>query len=224
MIRLIGLDDNRGGVEVTAADATDDLGEELERALFGGEIGEGEAGVGLDDADGGEMRQVEPAGEGLGADEDVNIAGFDIVVECGEVFGFLVVTVKTGDFGFWEESRELGFKELGTKALVNYAGVVAFWAARRHLFRVAAEVATQSIVVGMEGEGEVTIWTEGLPTAIFANGHRSRTTTIMKNKGLMFILNIILYFRQEKVGKIAIFGEIGAVFEIDKGDFGVDSS
>ncbi len=54
MIRLIGLDDNRGGVEVTAADATDDLGEELERALFGGEIGEGEAGVGLDDADGGE--------------------------------------------------------------------------------------------------------------------------------------------------------------------------
>ena len=45
----------------------------------------------------------------------------------------------------------------------------------------------------------------------------------MKNKGLMFILNIILYFCQEKVGKIAIFGEIGAVFEIDKGDFGVDS-
>lgn len=78
----------------------------------------------------------------MGADEDVNIAGFDIVVERGEVFGFLVVTVKTGDFGFWEESRKLGFEELGAKALVNYAGVVAFWAARRHLFRVAAEVTT----------------------------------------------------------------------------------
>lgn len=142
MIRLIGLDDNRGGVEVAAADATDDLSEELERALFGGEIGEGEAGIGLNDADGGEMRQIEPAGEGLGADEDVNIAGFDIVVECGEVFGFLVVTVKTGDFSLWEEPRELGFEELGAKALVNYAGVVAFWAARRHLFRVAAEVTT----------------------------------------------------------------------------------
>lgn len=45
----------------------------------------------------------------------------------------------------------------------------------------------------------------------------------MKNKGLIFILNIILYFCQEEVGKIAIFGEIDTVFEIDKGDFGVDS-
>lgn len=56
VIWLIGLDDNGGGVEVAAADATDDLSEELERALFGGEIGEGEAGIGLNDADGGEMR------------------------------------------------------------------------------------------------------------------------------------------------------------------------
>lgn len=75
----------------------------------------------------------------------------------------------------------------------------------------------------MESEGEITIRAEGLPTAIFANGHRGRATTIMKNKGLIFILNIILYFCQEEVGKIAIFGEIDTVFEIDKGDFGVDS-
>jgi len=222
VIWLIGLDDNRGGVEVAAADAADDLSEELERALFGGEIGEGEAGIGLNDADGGEMRQIEPAGEGLGADEDVNIAGFDVIIEGGEVFRFFIIPVKTGDFGLWEEPRKLGFEELGAKALVNYAGVMAFWAARRHLFRVTAEVATQSIVVGVESEGEVTIWTKGLPAAILANGHRGRTTTIMENKGLMFILNIILYFCQEKVGKIAIFGEIGTVFEIDKGDFGVN--
>ena len=38
----------------------------------------------------------------------------------------------------------------------------------------------------------------------------------------MFILNIVYYFCQERVGKIAIFGEIGAIFEVDKGDFGVD--
>lgn len=38
----------------------------------------------------------------------------------------------------------------------------------------------------------------------------------------MFILNIICYFCQEKVRKVAIFGEISAVFEVDKGDFGVD--
>ncbi len=38
----------------------------------------------------------------------------------------------------------------------------------------------------------------------------------------MFILNIVSYFCQEKVGKIAIFGEIGAVFEVDEGNFWVD--
>ena len=38
----------------------------------------------------------------------------------------------------------------------------------------------------------------------------------------MFILDIVCYFCQEKVGKIAIFGEIGAVFEVYQGDFGVD--
>lgn len=40
----------------------------------------------------------------------------------------------------------------------------------------------------------------------------------------MFILNIVCYFCQEKVGKVAIFGEIGTIFEVDKGDFGVDGS
>ena len=39
---------------------------------------------------------------------------------------------------------------------------------------------------------------------------------------MMFILDIVCYFCQEKVGKIAIFGEVGAIFEVDKGDFGVD--
>lgn len=150
MVGLVSLDDNRGGIEVTAADATDDLGEELESTLFGGKIGQGEASIGLDDANGGKMGEIEAAGEGLGADEDVNGTGFDIVIEGGEVLGFLIVAVKTGDFGLWKELSELGFKELGTKALMNNAGVMALWAACRDLFGVAAEVAAQGIIVGME--------------------------------------------------------------------------
>ena len=151
VVGLVGLDDNRVGVEVTTTDATDDLGEELKSALLGGKIREGEAGIGLDNADGGEMGKIEAAGEGLGADEDVDGASFDIVVQGGEVFGFLVVTVKTGDFGLWEELRELGFEKLGTKALMNYARVTALWTARRDFFGVAAEVTTQGIIVGVEG-------------------------------------------------------------------------
>jgi len=49
------LDENRGRVEMAAADATDDLGQKFESAFFGGVIGEGKARVGLDNADGGEV-------------------------------------------------------------------------------------------------------------------------------------------------------------------------
>lgn len=196
VIGLIGLDNNRGGVEVTATDATDDLGEKLESALLGGKVRESEAGIGLDDADGGEMGEVKTAGEGLGADENIDGAGFNVVVQGGEIFRFLVIAVKSGDFSLWEEPRELGFEKLGAKALMNNAGVVALWAACGDFFGVAAEVTAQSIIVGVEGQGEVTIRAEGLPTAVLADGHRGRTTSIMKNKSLMFILNIVCYFCQ----------------------------
>ena len=58
VVGLVGLDDDAGGVKVAATDATDDLSEQLKGAFFGGEIGEGEAGVSLDDADGGKFREV----------------------------------------------------------------------------------------------------------------------------------------------------------------------
>ena len=117
----------------------------------------------------------------MGADEDVDGAGFNVVVQRGEVFGFLVVAVKTGDFGLWEEFRELGFEKLGTKALMNYARVTALWTARRDLFGVAAEVTAQGIIVGVKGQGKITIRTEGLPTAIFTDCHRGGAASIMKN-------------------------------------------
>lgn len=151
VIGLIGLDNNRGGIEVTTTDTTDDLGEKLESALLGGEIRESKAGIGLDNADGGEMGEIKTTGKGLGADEDIDGAGFNVVVEGGEILGFLVVAVKSGDFGLWEKPRELGFEKLGTKALVDNAGMVAFWAACRDFFGVATEVAAQSIIIGVEG-------------------------------------------------------------------------
>ena len=81
MIGAVGLDENVSVFQVAAADATDDLGEESECAFFGGEIGEREAGIGGDDGDGGEVGKVEAAGDGLGADEDLDVAGFDVVSE-----------------------------------------------------------------------------------------------------------------------------------------------
>lgn len=52
---------------MATADAPDDLSEKFVGAFFGGEVGEGEAGIGLGDADGGEAVKVEAFGESLGA-------------------------------------------------------------------------------------------------------------------------------------------------------------
>lgn len=103
VIGLESLDDDFGFVEVSATDATDDLGEELESALFGGKIWQRKTAIGLDDADGGEMGKIEAASESLRADEKIDFAGFDIRIEAGEVFIFLIITVETGDVGFREE-------------------------------------------------------------------------------------------------------------------------
>lgn len=107
---LESLDDDGGGIEVATTDAADDLGQEVESAFFGGEIREGEAGVGLDDANRGEIGQIETASEGLGADQDVDVARFDVGIERIEGLIFFVVGVKTGNFGGFEELFELGFE------------------------------------------------------------------------------------------------------------------
>lgn len=187
VVRLVGLDDDRGSVEVAATDAPDDLGEEFEGAFLGGEIGEGEAGVGLNDTNGGEAGKVEAAGESLGADEDVDGAIFDLVIERGEVFGLFVVAVETADGGVGEEARKFGLKEFGAKAFVKDASVVARGAVRWDFLGVAAEVATQGIIVGMESEGEITLGAEGWPAAVFADGERGGTAAVMENEGLVVI-------------------------------------
>ncbi len=151
VVGLVSLDENLGFVEVTATDTTDDLSKELESALLRGEIWQGETGIGLDDTDGGEVREIEPAGESLGADEDVDIAGFDGIVEGGEVVGLGIVAVETGDFGVGEELGELGFEELGAETFVNNIDVLAAGAGRGDFLSVAADVAVQGIGVGVEG-------------------------------------------------------------------------
>lgn len=81
MVWLISLNKDFGGIEVTAADAADNLSEELKSMLLGGEIGETKATIGLDDADGGEERKIKAFCDGLSTDDDVDVAVFYLVVE-----------------------------------------------------------------------------------------------------------------------------------------------
>ena len=124
VVGLVGLDDDLR-VLVTAVGATDDLGEELEGAFFATEVGEGEAGIGLDDTEGSEFGQVEAFGNHLGADDDVDMAGFDCVVGVDEGFLGLRVGVEAGDFGIWKKFIQFSFEKFGAEALVEDVGVVA---------------------------------------------------------------------------------------------------
>ncbi len=70
VIGMIGLEDDPPAQQAPAR-PPGHLGQQLERALAGAEVGQVEGGVGRDDADDGHQRQVEPLGDHLRADEDV---------------------------------------------------------------------------------------------------------------------------------------------------------
>lgn len=76
VFRLIGLDENIGGIKMATADSTDDLGNKVESPLLRGKVGEGKAGVSLNNTDGGEEREIEAFGDSLGANDNVVISGF----------------------------------------------------------------------------------------------------------------------------------------------------
>lgn len=55
---------------------------------------------------------------------------------------------------------------------------------------MTAGVAAQSVGVLMEAEGEETVRAEGLPAALFTDGHGGGTATIMENESLVVILEV----------------------------------
>lgn len=167
MIGLVGLEDDAGGGEVAAPDAADDLGEEFEGAFFGREVGQGQPGVGLDDANGGEVREVKAARQGLSADEQINFAGFDRSIEVREAFGTPIVSIETGEFSLREQTAEFGGEELGADAFVDDTGMMTFGTGSGDIGGMTANVTAESIVVSVKRKREITIRTERLPAAFF---------------------------------------------------------
>lgn len=146
---LIGLDNGAGGGEVAATNTAEDLSEEVEGALFGGIVGEGKSSIGLDDADGGKVGEIEAAGESLSADEDVDVAVFDGLVLSVERDGFGVVGIKAGDSGLGKELFEFGFKEFGAEAFVDDAEVFTGGTFGGNLTLMAAGVTDELVGIGV---------------------------------------------------------------------------
>ena len=53
----------------------------------------------------------------MSTNKDVDFAGFNVIIEFGEAGFFVVVAIKTGDFGFGEEAGEFDSRSLVPKPL-----------------------------------------------------------------------------------------------------------
>ncbi len=127
------------------------------------------------------MREIESACEGLGADENVDFAGFNILIEVSEAGAFLIVAVEAGDSGVRKETCKLGFEEFGTETFMDDAGMLTVWTGRRDFFFVATNMTSENVAVSVQSHGQIALWAEGLPTTFFTDCQRRRTTAIVKN-------------------------------------------
>jgi len=120
-----GLDDDAAGF-FGAAGTAGDLADELEGAFVGAEVGQGQGGVGADDADEGDVGKVQALGEDLGAGEDVDAAGGKIgqdpVVAFGAA-GLHGVAVDAEDAGVGQEAGDLFGETLGADAEHGHVAV-----------------------------------------------------------------------------------------------------
>ena len=189
------------------AGAASDLGEELEGALTGAEVGNVEGEVGVEDAGEGDVGEIEAFGDHLGAEEDVDLAGFE-GAECFADGTFLSggVGVESGEAGFGEDLSEDLFDFLGAVTLEVDALFVALRAAAGDDGLVAAEVADESFFGAVVGEGEGAVLTFADVSAVGALEGTGEAAAVEEEDDLLAILDAGFDAVAEFVGED---GELG---------------
>ena len=144
--RREGLDEDFA-LHFAAAGAAGDLGEELEGAFAGAEIGHVQGEIGVDDPDQGDVGKVQAFRDHLGADEDVDLAGAKSVERFAVgVFAGHGVGVHSPNDGLGEDGGDVRLHFFGAEAGVDERVFAAFRAALRDGGAVAADVAAQARV------------------------------------------------------------------------------
>ena len=155
-------------------------------------VRQGQSGVGLGDAERGNFGKIEAFGNHLGADNNVVVAGVDLVVNVGELLGGVGVGVEANDASGWEEPAEFGFEHFGAEAFMVNAGIAAFGASGGYGIGTATSVAAHLEFISMENERQEAGVAEGLPAAMVADGERGGAATVMKNHGLGVVVERVL--------------------------------
>ena len=142
----------------------------------------------MDDAKRGEFWKIETFGNHLSANNNIEIAGMNLVVDLVETLIRFSIGVKTGNISMRKEAMQLILDGFGAKTFVMNAGIVALWARGWNREATAASVAAHLKLIGMQYEWQETVVAKRLPAALIANGKRCGTAAIMKNQALSVVL------------------------------------
>lgn len=149
MIGRVGLDEDPARA-VAAAGAAGDLAQDLKGTFGGGEVWELEHGIGANDADGVNGREVEAFGDHLRANDDIDSAVTQALVDGLDMAEIGAVAVEAGDTGLGPEPLNFGFDTFGAAAEEAQVGAIAFGADGGVGLAVIAVVADKPHEVGME--------------------------------------------------------------------------
>ena len=212
-VRGVGLDEDLAKLLATTG-ATGDLDEELEGALGGAEVGEVEGEVGVEHADEGDVGEVEPFGDHLGADEEVDFLGAEVAQGVAElVLALHGVGVHAGDAGLGEGGAHDGLGALGAEAGEFDAGIAAGGAFGGREAAGAADVADEAVVGPVEGHGDAAVLALDGLAAGFAGEGGVEAAAVDEEDDLLAALEAV------GDGEAEFFGEAGGVGGGDAGAF-----
>lgn len=214
-----GLDDDFT-CQVSTTSAAGDLGEELEGAFSGSEVGRIEGEVSIKDADEGDVWKVESFGDHLGAEEDVDLLGAEVTEGVAEgVFPAGGIGIETGDFCAFEDFIENDFRFLGSVSLEADGGVFTLRTEPWDDGLVAADMADEALLRAVVGEGDGAVITLDGVSAGWALERSGETSAIQKDDDLLVFLEAFLD------GGAELFGDDGiAAFLLTRLDAHVDDA
>ncbi len=165
------------------------LGEELERALGGAEVGQAQAHVGVDHAHEGHAREVVALGDHLCAHQDVGLPGFERQKSLGEGAPALgQVTIQAGHPGLGQGRLHRFDHLLRAEALELEVGASARRAGAGSRDAVAAIVAQRLPPPVVEGEAHRAVGAHRLLPALAAQEARGPAPAVQEENGLLLLL------------------------------------
>ena len=184
VLGLICLHDHCSGVS-RAPHSSHHLSKQLEDALVSSVIGQSQASVGLHDSNGAQLRQIEPLGYHLRANDNIGCAVIEGLILLLEAVCAATVAIKANNTRLGPARCHLCLDEFCSNPTVDDISAVAGGAHRWHCDVVAADVALQLVAVGVEGERHKAAWALGCPAAVGTERYIGAATAIMKQQHLL---------------------------------------